>query len=217
MNVKKNYCKIYLIRHGETDWNVKKIVQGHSDNPLNKTGELQAKEVAKKLWHIRFDAVFSSDLLRAKRTAEIMAQEKKLAVQTSKLLRERSFGKFEGKPAAMLLTWRKAIRNGIKALTDEEKEILIKEDPQIESDESLISRFLTFLREVAVGYPGKNILLVSHGGLMRIFLIRMGFFKGEEESEQYFIGNTAGVVIETDGVDFFIKDFWGIEKRKSPS
>lgn len=217
MKSKKNYCTIYLIRHGETDWNAKRIVQGQTDNSLNKTGELQAKELAKRLKNIHFDVVFSSDLLRAKRTAEIIAQEKKLAVQTTKLLRERSFGKFEGKPAAMLLTWRKAIRNGIKALTDEEKEILIKEDPQIESDESLISRFLTFLREVAVGYPGKNILLVSHGGLMRIFLIRMGFFKGEEESEQYFVSNTAGVVIESDGVDFFIKDYWGIEKRKPSS
>jgi len=217
MNVKKNYCKIYLIRHGETDWNVKRIVQGHSDNPLNETGELQAKELAKRLKHIHFDAIFSSDLLRARRTAEIIAQEKKLAVQTTKLLRERSFGKFEGKPATMLLTWRKAIRNGIKALTDEEKEILIKEDPQIESDESLISRFLTFLREVAVGYSGKNVLLVFHGGLMRVFLIRIGFFKSEEDSELYTISNTAGVVIETDGVDFFIKDYWGIEKCDNSS
>jgi broad specificity phosphatase PhoE len=214
---KKNYCTIYLIRHGETDWNVKRIVQGHSDNPLNKTGQLQAKELAKRLKHIHFDAIFSSDLLRAKRTAEIIAQEKKLAVQTTKLLRERAYGKFEGKPAPLLIVWRKAIRKGIEALTAEEKKILIKEDPQIESNESLVSRFLTFVREVAVGYSGKNILIVSHGGLMRIFLIKIGFFESEEQSEQYSIGNTAGVVIETDGVDFFIKDYWGIEKRKPSS
>jgi len=214
---KKNYCTIYLIRHGETDWNAKRIVQGQSDNPLNKTGELQARELAKRLKNIHFDAIFSSDLLRARRTAEIIAQEKKLAVQTTKLLRERAFGKLEGKPAEMLIVWRKAIKEGIEKLTEEEKKMLIKEDPQIESDESLMSRFLTFLREVAVGYAGKKILLVTHGGIMRVFLVRICFFQNESQSYQYFISNTACVVIESDGVDFFIKDYWGIEKRDNSS
>jgi broad specificity phosphatase PhoE len=217
MNNKKNYCTIYLIRHGETDWNVKRLVQGHTNNDLNQVGVKQAKDLADKLKNVNFTAVFSSDLLRAKRTAKIVAEEKKLAVQTTKLLRERSFGKFEGKPAELLLTWRKAIRKGIEALTDEEKKILIKEDPQIESDESMMSRFITFIREVAVGYPGKNILVVSHGALMRVFLIKVGFFLDEEDSYRYFIQNTAGVVFDSDGVDFFIKDYWGIEKRENSS
>ncbi len=213
MKDKKEYCIFYLVRHGETDWNVKKIIQGHSDNPLNQAGEKQAQELAKNLRKIHFDAVFSSDLLRAKRTAEIIAHEKKIAVKTTQLLRERAFGKLEGKPAQMLIVWRKAIKKGIDSLTEEEKKILIKEDPQIESDESLMSRFLTFVREIAVAYAKKKVLLVSHGGLMRIFLIKIGYFKDEEESYQYHIKNTAYVIFESDGSDFFIKEVFGIEKN----
>lgn len=207
------HCTFYLIRHGETDWNVKKIIQGHSDNPLNKIGEKQAKELVKKFKNIHFDAIFSSDLLRAKKTAEIIAQEKQLAVKTTQFLRERAFGKLEGKPSLWLIAWRKAIKRGIDSLTKEEKKVLIKEDPQIESDESMMSRFLTFIREIAIGYAGKKVLLVSHGGLMRVFLIKVGFFKDEEDSYQYFIKNTAYVIFQSDGIEFLVKEVEGIEKR----
>lgn len=212
MEDKKKYCTFYLVRHGETDWNVKKIIQGHSDNPLNEMGERQAKELVKKFKNIHFDAVFSSDLLRAKKTAEIIAQEKQLAVKTTRFLRERAFGKFEGKPALWLIAWRKAIKKGIELLTEEEKKVLIKEDPQIESDESMMNRFLTFIREIAIAYVGKKVLLVSHGGLMRVFLIKVGFFKDEEESYQYYIKNTAYVIFQSDGSELLIKEVDGIEE-----
>ncbi len=210
---KKNFCTFYLVRHGETDWNANKIIQGHSNNPLNQTGEKQARELAKKFKNVHFDAVFSSDLLRAKRTAEIIGQEKNLAVKTTRFLRERAFGKFEGKPSLWLTAWRKAIKKGIDSLTEEEKKVLIKEDPQIESDESLMSRFLTFIREIAVAYAGKKILLVSHGGLMRIFLIKIGYFKDEDESYLYHIANTAYIVFQSDGSEFVVKEVVGIDKN----
>ena len=75
-----------------TEWNEIGLIQGHSDSPLTAQGITQAKELAKKLKNVKFDLIFSSDLLRAKRTAEIIALEHKLFVQTSKLLRERDFG-----------------------------------------------------------------------------------------------------------------------------
>ena len=91
----KRFCTLYLVRHGETDWNVKGLLQGHTDIDLNKTGIKQAKELAKKLRRIKFAISFSSDLLRARRTAEIIATEKKIAVKTTTTLRERKFGRFE--------------------------------------------------------------------------------------------------------------------------
>ena len=91
----KDFCTIYLVRHGETDWNVKNIIQGQIDIPLNKKGENQALEIANELKDIHFDAIFSSDLSRAKRTAEIIATERKLAVVATKTLREMYFGKFQ--------------------------------------------------------------------------------------------------------------------------
>src|SRR5579872_7049036 len=93
----KNLCTLYIVRHGETQWNVERRVQGQIDTPLTEHGKEQAKALGNLFKTIHFDAVFSSDLLRAQRTAELITLEKKLAVVTSELLRERSFGSFEGK------------------------------------------------------------------------------------------------------------------------
>jgi len=198
-----SYCTIHLVRHGQTDWNIKKRVQGQTDIPLNKKGEKQAEEMGKKLSHIAFDAVFSSDLIRAKRTAEIITLEKRLVVQTTKALRERYFGKFQGQSLI-----NKEIINLIdryKRLTDPS----VKQE--IESDDFLIKRFILFLREIAVGYLGKKVLVVSHGGPMRLFLIHLGFDSYENFTEAK-IDNLAYIKILCDGVDFFIKETFGIKK-----
>ena len=63
---------IYLVRHGQTDWNIEKKTQGHTDIPLNGTGKRQAEELAEKIADLKIDRIISSDLLRARETAEIM-------------------------------------------------------------------------------------------------------------------------------------------------
>lgn len=211
----KTFCYLYLLRHGETDWNVKNLVQGHSDIPLNKNGEKQAKQLAKKLKRIKFSAVFSSDLLRAKKTAEIIAVEHNLTVITKQVLRERDFGDLEGKPNQWFEIWQKKLEKGVKNLTAKEKDLIKKIKNRAESDEELMTRFIPFLRQVALAYPGKKILIVTHGGILRVFLLKLGFFKDEEESFNFQIKNCAMVKVLSDGVDFFIKETFGIERRKS--
>lgn len=71
----EEYCTLYIVRHGQTDWNVRKIIQGHSDIPLNTEGQEQARVLAESLKNVHFDKIISSDLVRAKRTAEIVALE----------------------------------------------------------------------------------------------------------------------------------------------
>ena len=207
--MKNNYCQIYLVRHGLTDWNVRGFLQGQSDIPLNKEGERQAVEAAKKHFKkIKFTAIFSSDLFRAKRTAQIIALEKKMAVETSKLIRERDFGPFEGKH------WQeveKELRMSIKEfriLSDE-----VAKKLGIESDEKMMERFLRFLREVAVAYRGKKVLIVTHGSVMRVFLTKLGFLS-KEDSKNVFIKNLAYVKFLSDGVDFFVEEVFGIEKKE---
>ena len=78
-----NYCTFYIIRHGQTEWNLKKIIQGHKDSPLTKIGIRIAKQHANKLKNIHFDAVFSSDSLRAKQTADIVALKRNIAINNS--------------------------------------------------------------------------------------------------------------------------------------
>ena len=208
----KNYCCLYLVRHGETDWNVKGLVQGQIDIPLNKKGETQAKELAKKLRLVKFAAVFSSDLLRAKRTAQIIAMEKKLTAVAKQVLRERDFGEFEGRPGPWLESWRKMLAVGIEDLVEGEKKELLKFHQGVESDEELMGRFIPFLREVALAYPGKNVLIVTHGSVLRTFLIKIGYFKNQLESFKATIKNGSYIKILSDGVDFFVKETEGIER-----
>lgn len=88
--------EILLIRHGETDWNVEKRLQGHSDIALNREGVRQAAALGRFLLDEPLDAIFSSDLLRAFDTAQAIAQPRGMTVQTDAGLRERCFGGFEG-------------------------------------------------------------------------------------------------------------------------
>lgn len=194
---------IYIVRHGETDWNTLQKIQGHTDIPLNEKGEQQARDLALELKDIKFDHVFSSDLLRAKRTAEIIALERNLALLTTKALRERSFGKYEGSLGvdffALFKDWDK--------LSEEERWNYTVGDE--ESPEKANTRLINFLRETAVAYNGKTILVVCHGGLMRNILIKFGLATFDTVRG---FGNCGYIKLESDGVDFFIKDVKGIQE-----
>lgn len=198
-----DYCILYLVRHGETEWNVQKKVQGHVDSPLTALGVKQAESVAGKLNDIHFDAVFSSDLLRAKRTAEIIIQEKKLAIRTSRALRERHYGIYEGKPSADYQAATAHVWEEFNKLTEEERKTFPYPDG-IESDEQLGSRFITFLREIAISHMEKTVLVVSHGGALRNFLIRIGYAH-REDMPAGSVPNGAFIKIKSDGIDFFVE------------
>ncbi|HTN93246.1 MAG TPA: histidine phosphatase family protein [Gallionella sp.] len=88
--------RICFIRHGETDWNVAKRIQGQTDIPLNETGNAQALAMAFNAVHHDFSAIYSSDLVRAHDTAKMVAARCGLEVKTMAQLRERNFGIFQG-------------------------------------------------------------------------------------------------------------------------
>lgn len=92
--------RICIIRHGETDWNVEKRIQGHTDIPLSENGRAQALAMAFNAAHQRFQAIYSSDLARAQETAQLLAQREGLEVKLLPQLRERHFGVFQGITAA---------------------------------------------------------------------------------------------------------------------
>lgn len=197
---------IYIVRHGLSEANVKGMVAGIHNSPLVKEGEEQAKEVSGKLKDVRFDVVFSSDLIRAKRTAEIITLERKLAVATSGLLRERDYGTLDGKKET------KKVIELLKKLEDQpsrEDWLKYRLNDEAETSEQIIGRFMTFLREVAVAYSGKTILVVSHGSIMRSLLVHMGY-ASYDQLVQGTIKNTGYFRLETDGVDFFIRETKGV-------
>ncbi len=152
---------ILLVRHGETDWNVERRVQGHSDTPLNETGRGQARALAAELAGEQIDAVYSSDLLRAHETARIIAEQRGLDVTAIRDLRERHFGTWEG-------------------LTDDE---IYARYPQVhdgapwgdaETQEEMARRVLGALLRIAESHPNARVLVVSHGGPLRRVLARCG-------------------------------------------
>lgn len=203
----EKYCNLYLVRHGETEWNVKHITQGQSESSLTELGIKQAKDVANEFKDIRFDAIFSSDLSRTERTAEIIKLDRDIIIQTSELLRERFFGKFEKKHSDEIkntLKEKLAIR---ESLTDEES-WNHRLDDDIETDEEIVTRFLVKLREISVAYLGKTVLVVSHGGPIRMFLAKVGYAKKKDLKGGSF-KNAGYVNVLSDGVDFFVKEVKG--------
>jgi broad specificity phosphatase PhoE len=200
-------CTLYLVRHGQTDWNVAKTIQGQTDIPLNAKGEDQAHELKNALRDVKFDAVFSSDLLRAKRTAEILTLERNLAIKTAEAIRERQFGVYEGKP--MLDTFEK-----LHEYLDEYKNHPHILESQVETNEQFMGRVITFIREVSVAYSGKRVLLVSHGNLMRAFLIHLGYCTPKQFPVMGHIKNLAYIQFECDGVEFKVITTEGIILEK---
>ncbi len=92
---------LYVIRHGQTEWNVMKKMQGSIDIPLNKKGIKQAYITKKNLDHISIDVIFCSPLKRAKQTAEIINKGRNLEIIYDERLKERNYGEFEGEQTGL--------------------------------------------------------------------------------------------------------------------
>ena len=88
--------RLYLIRHGETDWNKVKKLQGKSDIPLNAFGEHLAEETGEALSTVPFDVAYTSPLKRARRTAELVLGDRNVPILDEKRIEEMGFGIYEG-------------------------------------------------------------------------------------------------------------------------
>ena len=147
---------ILLVRHGETDWNRDRRVQGHTDVPLNETGRQQAQALALELADETLAAVYSSDLARALETATIVAGRRALPVTTLTGLREKHFGTWEG-------------------LTDAEVLIRFPDAHATgwgdgETTDEMTDRVLDAVHEIGAANRGGRVLVVTHGGPMRAVL-----------------------------------------------
>jgi broad specificity phosphatase PhoE len=203
-------CTIYLIRHGHTEWNEQGLLQGQGDSPLTKRGIAEIYTRAEEFKTISFNAVYSSDLGRAKTTAELITKHHQLAVVTNELLREKHFGRLEGRKWSKV---KEELRDELKR-----RETLVENErkqhkffPEMETDEEGVARLITFLRQVALVHLSHKILVVSHGGVMRALLVHLGYATHQQLPSET-IANTGYVVLESDGIDFFIKKTVGITK-----
>jgi broad specificity phosphatase PhoE len=149
--------EMWLVRHGQTDWNLAGIYQGQSDIPLNETGIKQASELALTLKGTHFDAIYSSDLKRAQQTAEIIAEQVKAPVFIDPRLREIRQGVWEGMTI-------EEVRQIFAPDFNRDPELI--NVPRAEGAESLaevITRMVEAANEIHDGHNGSRVLLASHG------------------------------------------------------
>ncbi|MEN6390961.1 MAG: alpha-ribazole phosphatase [Syntrophomonas sp.] len=154
---------IIMVRHGQTDWNFEKRYQGHQDIPLNETGRQQARDLALMLLHESIEAIYSSDLVRARETAEIIAAPHSLSINLDSRLREMSFGLWEGQ------TFTEIFRDYPNEFDEWFRHTSDFVVPGGESVNLLLERFQAFLKDVSYRHRG-TVLLLTHGGVIRSFL-----------------------------------------------
>ncbi|NNM85144.1 MAG: histidine phosphatase family protein [Phycisphaerales bacterium] len=155
-------ARLWLVRHGQTDWNAQRRIQGHTPTELNEIGRQQAAKLA--LWFGRrpFQAIWSSDLPRARQTAEPIAAALGLTVCTTPLLRERHLGPYEGK------TWNEvsAMRIGLNGPQQGDLADWTGV-PHVESDQALWHRIRDCLSDISQQHANQDVLIITHGGVIK--------------------------------------------------
>lgn len=156
--------KVVFIRHGQTEWNVSGRYQGQSDVALSQEGIRQAEKLAGRFPVAAVDAVYSSDLERARVTAEKVAEKFGLPVQAEPAFRELSFGDWEGLTYEQIVdTWADAMENFFR-----HPDIL--QIPRGESFSEVHQRAMKRLRELLGQHEGQTIVIVAHGAVLRTML-----------------------------------------------
>ena len=156
---------IYIVRHGQTEWNLLGKTQGHGNSDLTPKGIEQAELLADSMTKYPIDYIYSSDLGRAYQTAEIIGNKLNIEVEKTEALREMNFGTWEGRI--------------IKDIIEEDPELYkmwrnephLAKIPQGETLSQIKERTDAFIKEINEKYAGKHIVLVTHSLCARIMLL----------------------------------------------
>ena len=176
--------RLIVVRHGETAWNVDTRIQGHLDIPLNATGLWQARQLGDALAGEAISAIYTSDLLRARRTAQAVADATGAALVDEPGLRERAFGSFQGRTFAE-----------VEAEHPEQARRWRQRDPDYapqggESLRVLRERVVDTTHRLAARHPGELVLLVTHGGVLDV-LYRAATRQDIQAPRTWQLGNAA--------------------------
>ncbi len=174
--------KLYLVRHGETIGNVEGRIQGQSPGQLSERGKAQVLRLGKRLKHEDFDCIYTSDLARARDTAEaIHEHHPTVPLKSVEALRERHFGPHEGKLCEEMGLAKEKVWESLP--------------PGVESDEALRKRCDAFLHQVYHDLPKGSVLFVSHGGTLNALLYVL---TSGETADFILLRNTSITIVEFD-------------------
>lgn len=194
--------RICLVRHGETDWNIEQRMQGHIDLALNANGEAQALAAGRYFSALRAAALYSSDLLRARQTAQPVAQALGLPLVLLPALRERHFGRCEG------LTF-----DEIVARHADDARAIERRDPDYaapgggESRRQHEARVLACIARLTGDHRGQSIVVVTHGGVLDV-IYRRALGLPSDAPRDYAIPNAGINWLAIDGEQWTIER-WG--------
>ena len=154
--------RLYMVRHGETDLNIKKVYYGFTDVSLNKLGEIHCENVRDKLCEVNFDVVVSSPLKRAMQSAKIISSLNRSDIIIYEGLKELNFG-----------TWENKYFKDIEKEYEADWKLWMKDwinftFPQGENFKALYRRVKACLEDILLNYDGNNILLIGHEGTLKI-------------------------------------------------
>lgn len=189
---------LYLVRHGETDWNRESRCQGYMDTELNSEGILQAQAAARRLEGENIDIIYSSALKRAYATAQTINQHLSVNLIKNESLNEINFGEWEGltleemkkRPDYNYDQWR---------LTPH-----LATFPGEKSLKNVQNRAIKFVNEIIEKHNGENILIVSHGGVLKLIILGvLGI--SLEAYNKFFIGNASLSIVVVDNERTYIR------------
>ncbi|MCX6751116.1 MAG: histidine phosphatase family protein [Candidatus Pacearchaeota archaeon] len=174
--------KIILVRHGETEENKERIIQGHSAT-LSELGKEQARKLANRLKDEKIDVIISSDLNRARLTAEEVAKfHPSVKVELREELRERYWGEYQGKRKEDIGNW-------------EEKEFSLDHPESVETFDALSKRVKKLIKYLEKNYSKKTVLLSGHGLINSIII---NLLLQEEVQKNNLTHNTSVTIFEFD-------------------
>lgn len=196
-----NWTTLWLVRHGETEWNREGRQQGHLDSPLTEVGMRQAQAIAMAMAGHTFSALYSSDLGRAMCTAACIGETIGLPVNAEPRLRERHLGVFQG------LTWTEAegrCAQVVTAFRTGDPDYVI---PTGESARQRFARTTGCLTELARRHGGETFAVVAHGGVLD-GMYRLANRIGLSESRGFKLFNASINVFDFDGDCWAVRE-WG--------
>lgn len=169
--------KLYVVRHGATDWNAKHVFQGDNDIPLNDIGRNQALIVKEKLKDKTIDLCFTSPLSRTRETASIIT-DNKIPIFITSMLTERNFGDYEGMKIEEVTVYDKYWDYKLNL-----------KDNGVEGVRDLFKRVSFFLKFIDDNYDDGNILIVSHGATIRALNYLITGFSEDENFLEFDVKN----------------------------
>lgn len=156
--------KLYITRHGQTDWNIAGRYQGQSDTPLNEVGIHQAKQIARRLSTEDIHVIYTSDLSRAANTAQAIADFHQLEIKKDPRWRELSFGDWEG------MTYKEMSAHSPELFSKWMTDPLNTSTPNGETLAQLAERVKSAFDEIKSQHKDQTVLVIAHSGALQSLL-----------------------------------------------